>query len=135
MGGPKVVYAHAEGLAKMGYEVAVVCPKFAGGGTFGRALAVVSGLRNLLHGVKATPYYKAPGVETIVVPTISDKHVPDADIVIATGVQTAPWVRDLSASKGAKAYFLQHVETFIVRHARQTWEYPMAKITIAEWIK
>ena len=135
MGGPKVVYAHAQGLAKRGHEVVVAAPSQLGGGMRGRATSVAMRLRDQLHGVSQSPYYQAAGAQTLVVPTVSDRHLPDADIVLATGVQTAPWVRDLAPSKGAKAYFLQHVETFIDPRATDTWHYPLARITIARWIK
>src|SRR5262245_20851968 len=36
---------------------------------------------------------------------ITDRDVPDADVVIATWWETAPWVANLSPSKGAKVYF------------------------------
>ena len=135
MGGPKVVYAHAEGLAARGHTVFVAAPAQLGGGMRGRVMSGAMRLRDRLHGVSQLPYYQAAGTQTLVVPTISSRHLPDADIVIATGVQTAPWVRDLELSKGAKAYFLQHVETFIDPKAIDTWHYPMARITIAQWIK
>ena len=135
MGGPKVVYAHAQGLVKRGHEVVVVAPSQLGGGMRGRAMSVAMHLRDRFHSVSKSPYYHAADAHTLLVPTVSDRHLPDADIVIATGVQTAAWVRDLAPSKGAKAYFLQHVETFIDPKAIDTWHYPLAKITIARWIK
>lgn len=135
MGGPKVVYAHAEGLARLGHQVTVVAPRLLEGGFSGFAKSLAINVRDRLHRVQATEYYQSKNVRSLVVPTISDAHVPGADVVIATGVQTSPWVRDLSRDKGAKAYFLQHVETFIDSRARETWSYPLSKITIARWIQ
>lgn len=135
MGGVKVVYAHAAGLAALGHEVVIACPSNLGGGVKGWAMSKAIRVRDRFHHVTATPYYAVDGVETLIVPTIKDRYLPEADIIIATGVQTAPWVRDLSLGKGAKAYFLQHVETFIDPQAIETWHYPLAKITIARWIE
>ena len=135
MGGPKVVYAHAEGLAARGHTVSVAAPAQLGGGLKGYAMSMAIRVRDRIHNIEGTSYYAARGAQTLVVPTISDAHIPDADVVIGTGVQTAPWVRDLAPSKGTKAYFLQHVESFIDPAVADTWHYPMAKITIARWIK
>ncbi len=135
MGGAKVVYTHAAGLVARGHEVVVACPSQLGGGLKGRMLSWAMHLRDRAHNVDISPYYRASGVETVIVPTITDRFVPDAEVVIATGVQTAPWVRDLGSGKGTKAYFLQHVETFIDPTTVDTWHYPLEKIAIAEWIK
>lgn len=68
---------------------------------------------------------------------VTDADVPDADVVIATWWETAEWVANLSPSKGAKAYFLQHDETlFASSHDRAlaTWSLPMHKIAVARWL-
>ena len=135
MGGAKVVYAHAQGLAARGHGVTVIGPRRMGEGWRGRAMEAAVWVRDRLHRVTDAPYYSAEGVETLVVPTVEAQYVPDADAVIATGVQTAPWVRDLPASKGTKLYFIQHIETFIDPATPETWGYPLAKITCAQWMK
>lgn len=129
-----MVYAHAMALAERGHQVSVVSPEFLSGGLLGWAMAQAIRLRDRLHGVQRSPYYQAPGVKTLIVPTIVDKHIPDSDVIIATGVQTAKWVRDLAATKGEKVYFVQSVETFVDPDATDTWNYPLAKISIADWI-
>ena len=45
---------------------------------------------------------------------VTAADVPDADVIVATWWETAEWVESFPASKGAKAYFLQHYEV----HAR-----------------
>ncbi len=68
---------------------------------------------------------------------VTDRDVPDADVVIATWWQTAPGVASLSATKGAKAYFLQHYET-LLGHSDSlvgpTWRLPLQKIVCAQWL-
>ena len=135
MGGAKVVYAHAAGLAARGHEVVVLGPRRAGEGVRARAREHAVRLRDRWHGVADAPYYDAPGVTTSVVPGASARWVPDSDAVIATGVQTAPWVHALPPSKGTKAYFVQGLETFADAGARATWQLPMHRITCAKWLR
>ena len=135
MGGAKVVYAHAKGLVARGHTVTVTGPRRMGEGWRSRAMEAAVWVRDRLHRVEDVPYYSAEGVEALVVPTVEARHVPEADAVIATGVQTAPWVRDLPAPKGTKLYFIQHIETFIDPNTPATWHYPLAKLTCAQWMK
>ncbi len=68
---------------------------------------------------------------------ITDGDVPDADIVIATWWETAEWVANLSRSKGAKAYFIQHHEIFDYmpkERVSSTWRLPLSKITVSKWL-
>lgn len=68
---------------------------------------------------------------------ITDADVPDADVVVATWWETAEWVANLSATKGAKAYFIQHHEVFDYlpkERVAATWLLPMHKITISQWL-
>jgi glycosyltransferase involved in cell wall biosynthesis len=62
--------------------------------------------------------------------------LPDADVVCATWWETAEWVNGFPPSKGAKAYFIQHYETFAGDPARidATWRMPMHKICVAQWL-
>jgi glycosyltransferase involved in cell wall biosynthesis len=135
MGGAKVVYAHAAGLAARGHEVVVVGPRRAGEGVAARAREAAVRLRDRLHAVADAPYYEAAGVRTLVVPSASARWVPDGDAVIATGAQTTPWVHTLPHTKGVKAYFIQGLETFITAGVRDTWHLQMHRITCAHWLR
>lgn len=58
-------------------------------------------------------------------------------MVVATWWETAEWVAKLSPSKGAKAYLIQHYETFDylpVERVEATWSLPLHKIVVAEWL-
>jgi glycosyltransferase involved in cell wall biosynthesis len=68
---------------------------------------------------------------------VVDADVPDADVVVATWWETAEWVANLSESKGAKAYFIQHHELFDFlpkQRVEATYSLPLHKITIAKWL-
>jgi glycosyltransferase involved in cell wall biosynthesis len=68
----------------------------------------------------------------------NDSDVPDGDVVIATWWETAEWVAELSDSKGAKVYFIQHHEVFDYlpqARVRATYRLPFHKIVVAQWLK
>lgn len=68
---------------------------------------------------------------------VTDRDVPDADVIIATWWETAEWVAKLSDSKGIKVYFIQHHEVFDYlpkQRVEATYSLPFHKITIAQWL-
>jgi glycosyltransferase involved in cell wall biosynthesis len=68
---------------------------------------------------------------------VTDRDVPDGDIIMATWWETANWVAKLSPSKGAKVYFLQHYEAFSYipkGRVEATWSLPMHKIAVSQWL-
>lgn len=135
MGGAKVVYEHAKGLARRGHNVSVVGPERTGGTASARILQTAVWFRDRLHGVSKSPYYKAEGVESLVVPESNSVHIPDADAIVATGVQTARWVNDLPSQKGRKFYFIQGYEAFADASVEETWRLPLSKFTCASWLR
>ncbi len=67
---------------------------------------------------------------------ISNRDLPDADVVVATWWETAEWVWRLAPSKGAKAFFIQHYETWGGEPKRvdAAWRLPLHKIVISKWL-
>jgi glycosyltransferase involved in cell wall biosynthesis len=68
---------------------------------------------------------------------VEDRDLPDADVVLATWWSTAQWVAALSPAKGAKAYFIQQLESNFGQPAEEveaTWRLPMQKIVCAQWL-
>jgi glycosyltransferase involved in cell wall biosynthesis len=67
---------------------------------------------------------------------VTDGDVPDADIVVATWWMTAAWVARLSASKGAKAYFMQDygIPGQELEDIVPTWSLPLHMMTISSWL-
>ncbi len=139
-GGTRVAAIHAEALRRRGHEVYVIStPK--------KVPSLRRRVSSLLHGRgwpnsgRCQPsHFDDMGVDHRVVDTfrpITDDDVPDADVVVATWWETAEWVGALSASKGAKAYFLQHYEVHESQpgdRVRATWRQPMHKIVVAQWL-
>ena len=139
-GGMRVLSIYTELLQMRGHKIFIVS-------TPPRKPTLIQQLKPLLKGrgwqfapKKQKSHFDKVDVESLVLETerpITDKDVPDADIIMATWWETAEWVAKLSPSKGAKVYFLQHYEAFdYVPKGRveATWRLPMHKIAVAQWL-
>jgi glycosyltransferase involved in cell wall biosynthesis len=142
-GGMRVVATYARLLKARGHEVTVVS-------TPRRPLKLADAARSLVRTGQLPRRYPENGpshIDGAGVPhhrtrkygPVTDRDVPDADVVIATWWETAEWVAALSPSKGAKAYLIQHHElTFEGQPADRvatTWRSPLHKIVISQWLK
>ena len=145
VGGFKVVYEYANGLATRGHEVAVV-----------HAPYLVPGETSILRRVRQLGVYlvrKAgvgggytpqkwfridPRVRLLWLPSLHCRWVPAGDVVVATAWETAEAVGAYPASKGRKFYLIQHQESMFagvdVTRVMKTWTAPLAKIVIAQWL-
>ena len=138
IGGVKIIYRYAKELSRLGHTVCIISPQREGNQMHHLIKAGAIKIRDYYHRVKNKPYYKTPpGVEHYIVPLPIMKYIPDGDLIIATGWQTAYWVDVLPQVKGAKIYLIQNYETYlgnekIINH---TWKLPLKKIVIAEWLK
>ncbi len=138
-GGIRVIAIYAERLRRRGHEVLVVHPPH-------QRHSLLQGVKALARGrgwpsqPSARSHFDGTGVPQKVLDRyrpLTDADVPDSDVIVATWWETAEWVAGLSASKGAKAYFLQHHETFEYlpkERVAATWRLPMHKITISRWL-
>ncbi len=137
-GGLRVVAKYAELLARS-HQVTIISPA-AAKPTVKQQLKTIlgwngyvfnSGFNDIYFHNAAYQVHVIDGVDSI-----KDAHVPDADVVIATFWLTAFWVDALSASKGAKFYFVQGDErqfngcdpTLVA----ETYRLPFQHITISK---
>ncbi|MEM8756811.1 MAG: glycosyltransferase family 4 protein [Planctomycetota bacterium] len=140
-GGVLVVAIYAEALQAMGHRVSVVSTR--------RPLPTLrSNLRRVATG--RLPSFKRPpmprshlegrGLDWTILQhpgPVTDAHVPDADVVIATWWETAEWVAGLSPSKGRPVYFCQHFETHDPAQAERvlgTYRLPMRQVCVSQWV-
>jgi L-malate glycosyltransferase len=144
VGGVRVVYEYANGLAGRGHTVTVLHPRFErplGAPSDYRAAQAlpraVLRLRDRLLGVPVSWHDVDPRVSMRFVPTLDQRHVPDADAVVATAWNTAHRVLSYPARTGRKFYLLQHFEDWAGPEAdvAETWRYPLQKIVIARWLE
>jgi glycosyltransferase involved in cell wall biosynthesis len=141
IGGFKVVYEYASRLTRLGHMVTVVHPA-----SVIRAESTLDRAKKALRYVQRTVdrsflprrwFAVDHDVRLIWARDLNEKHVPDGDIVVATGACTAEWVNEYPASKGRKFYLLQHYESWDpIGHVRlrATYTMPLRKIAIARWL-
>lgn len=141
VGGLKIVLQYANRLAKDGHKVKIVYPYTV---RYNAQLSFYQRLRNI------KTYYanrkvewrnsdnwfnKNAGVEEIEVYSLGYKHVPKADIYIATGVETSDYVKDYPVKD--KYYFIQGYEDWgrSTSELLKTYHYPLSKIAISTWLQ
>jgi glycosyltransferase involved in cell wall biosynthesis len=139
-GGCRMIYEYANHLSRRGHAVTVVMP--------GRLVINPSKLDHLKNAVRyalrkldgrytPTPWLKMdPEVRLMCVPSLSERYVPDGDVVIATAWQTAEWVSQYPRLKGRGFYFIQHLETWNGPEDRvyATWKAHLQKIVPSKWL-
>ena len=131
-----MISIYAAKLSERGHNVRVICPRR-------KRKSWQQWLRDLRAGRiwRRKPSHshfdgRAISVEHVDRP-ITDRKLPNADIIVATWWETAEWVASLSPHKGTKVYFVQHHELHS-RHTRvssaATYRLPFKKICVASWL-
>jgi Glycosyltransferase len=139
-GGVRVVATYAERLQRRGHEVFLVSRPYRQPSLFEQAKSLLKRRSLLSIPGSAASHLDGLDVNHQVIDQcrpITNADVPDADVVIATWWETAEWVTNLSPSKGAKVYFIQHHETFDYlpkQRVEATYLMPLHKITISNWL-
>jgi glycosyltransferase involved in cell wall biosynthesis len=141
IGGYRVVYEYADYLAARGHAVTIVFPKHPAACRNSALLGAVKmylwSLKTRVRNRPLVPWHSLhPGIKLALVPTVQDRFIPDGDITVATGWRTARPVADLSQTKGAKFYLIQHHETWDgpEEEVNATWRLPLYKIVISRWL-
>jgi glycosyltransferase involved in cell wall biosynthesis len=140
-GGIRVVAIYAERLKKRGHDVVVVARPRPVPSLKDRVKSVVKGKGWPIDPNTLPDHFDNVDVDLRVIESrrpIEDRDVPDADVVIATWWETAPWVAALSPSKGAKAYFVQDFGANAgqpMEQLAETWRLPMHQIVISHYIR
>lgn len=139
-GGIKVIAIYAKYLSDKGHEVFLISPTDSELPLFKKLKSVLKGKGWPKKAKTDNGHLSALGLTHRELETyrqVTDDDLPDADVVIATWWETAEWAYDLSPSKGAKFYFIQHYEKFdFVPQVRcdATYRLPLHKIVIAKWL-
>lgn len=143
VGGFKVVYEYANGLAERGHQVTVLHRRTPSA-PLGRRQRLLEALTPWAKRLASdsenalAPWFSVhPDVCMEAVPEVSEETLPDADVLIATAWQTAHWIKAARHDKGTKYYLIQHDETCMDggQEAGATWHLPLHKIVIARWLK
>lgn len=143
IGGNKIIFEYANRFVEDGHRVHIIVPSM-------HMLEEHSLLSQLgmvlryplvkLYEPGYTPYSWFPldrRVELSWVPSLSERYIPDGDVVLATACETAEPVNGYSPRKGRKFYFIQHFEdwNFSAERVRATWTLPLHKIVITRWLQ
>ncbi len=113
-GGHKAVFEFANHLVNRGHDVYIVYPlipmksrskRYNIRNLAGRAKIAIT---RLLQGIRVEWFDLKANL--IRVPTLAEKYIPDADIVVATWWETAYIVKRYNENKGEKFYLAQHYE-------------------------
>jgi glycosyltransferase involved in cell wall biosynthesis len=142
-GGNKVVAQYADRLARRGHQVHVVTGEPSAPSLAQRLRGFVRGRAPFFTDLRTDSWLDAlPHVAHHVVrpgrPFV-DSDLPDADVVVATWWETAEWVARLSPRKGAKAYFVQGMESTIsgmpAERVEATLDLPLHPIVVARFLE
>lgn len=140
-GGPKVVFEYANRLHNRGHDVSVVYPLIpmrAGAKTYNiRTLAsrAKEAITRLMQSTRVEWFDLKANL--IRVPTLADRYIPRADIVVATWWATAYHVSRYSNSKGEKFYLVQHYEIWggAEEEVNNSYTLGLRIIVISTWLK
>lgn len=148
VGGYRIVYEYAAGLASRGHQVTLLhdasAVLVATRGLHGRerirhlAWSIKRIVRAIPGRVRPAPAWQAlpPGVRVVEWPLPLAWMLPSADATVATSWRTAEWVARAPRRAGRLCYFLQHHETWSgsSRRVNRTWAGPWHRIVIAKWL-
>jgi len=142
IGGFKVVYEYANGLADRGWQVSIVHPHFTG--LEAKRLPIARRarrwlgyqLRRLTGSYRPYRWFEVnPKIKLLYTKTPDARFMPPADVCVATAWSTASWV---VAYPSAGVYLIQHLETwmgFSEEDVMATWKLPLRKVVISKWLQ
>jgi len=144
VGGFKVAYEYANGLADRGWKVRVVHPRILSAdeidslrsSAFLRTRRWLGHQRSRLTGdFRPDRWFQvSPNVELLCTKSLEPRFLPSSDAWVATFWDTATWATTLP---GAKLYLIQHLETWCgpEQAVMATWKLPLHKVVISRWLE
>ena len=140
-GGVKVVFEYANHLKERGHEVIIVYPIIPMNQGYKWydlkkwLLRLIGSLRNIKRGIKVNWFHL--NVPLLMVPTLNENYIPEADVIIATGWKTAEYVAGYTKNKGEKFYLVQSYETWDgpKEQVEKTYKSCLHNIVVSTWLK
>jgi glycosyltransferase involved in cell wall biosynthesis len=142
-GGQRVIAIYADRLARRGHEVTIVVPSRRSLNIRDRARAFVrKGIWLPKENKTGQSYFRNAPFNVRWLDhsgPVTDRDLPDADVLIANWWGTVAWVWKASASKGVKLHFMQDYEAWgapggDVAQVDAAISLPIPKIVIAQWV-
>jgi len=142
-GGIKVIFEHANNLTRWNHEINIIYPYVLHQDAdwkeeiIGRLKKIRRFFLEIIGQNRIKWFDLDPRIRIIRVLNLSVKHIPDADVTVATANETADWLAYYPLSKGQKFYFIQDYEIWTrpQKEVDATWKMPLKKIVIASWLK
>ena len=135
-GGVKVAFEYANHLQARGHEVSIVYPLILLPLLIRDPWRTSKGIvRTILEGNKVKWFdLKANLIRT---PTLAERYIPDADIIVATWWRTVRYVNSYGEDKGKKFYLIQHYEIWDgpKEMVDKTYKLGLHNIVISSWLK
>lgn len=139
-GGQKVIFEYANMLSMNGVNVNIVFPSM--NNLYQLPIPVkcrVALCKLLTDALHWWPnWFKLDeNIKTITTQGYDARYFPDADIIVATGANTAKPVSNLPERCGKKFYFIQDFENWLMSddEVLNTYNLNMTNITISNWLK
>jgi glycosyltransferase involved in cell wall biosynthesis len=140
-GGTKAVFEFANHLDGRGHDVSVIYPlmPMRSGAKWYNIKSLVSrsksAIAKLRKGTRVEWFELKANL--IRVPTLAERYIPDADIVVATWWATAYYVNRYSNSKGEKFYLAQHYEIWggAEEEVNNSYKLGLRIIVNSTWLK
>lgn len=135
-GGVNVVFEYANHLQNRGHDVSIVYPLIPLGSASKDLMRTVGRIvLSLWHGNRVEWFDLRANL--IRIPTLAEKYIPNADIIVATQWDTAYYVNKYDKNKGEKFYLIQHYETWLgpKEEVDRTYKLGLHNIVISKWLK
>lgn len=132
-GGFRVIFIYANELVKRGVDVNLIFPAACRKGV--RAIpGYIRTFRDKKN--KSNWFFLDKEVKSIYTISLKEKNIPDADFTVATAYETVQFLKDYSASKGKKIYFIQDLEIWAGSREKilLSWKLDMCKIVISQYL-
>lgn len=134
VGAYKIVYDYADRLAERGHIVYLLHPLDLTN-AFGWPRRYYYKFKKTIGTLIRRKWFTLqPGVKFIVVPTLEEKYIPNADKIIATDWVPAKWIDGYGPTKGEKKYFIQ-VWLEDMPEVDKAWKLNLTKIVCSRWLQ
>jgi len=140
IGGHKVVYEYANRFCNNNYKVSIIYPA----SLHWKKQSFKNKIVQIMWYFQNKLPYRSPyhwfnlnkKIALYNVWSLEEHNVPKADIYIATAIKTAMYLNDYKIAPNQKIYFIQDYENWSMpdEEVRATYQYPMRKVTISNWL-
>lgn len=140
VGGYKVIYQYANQLIDRGYEVTIsfmYSPRFNHRDWMRRLKFLGASMGVLKKNNNQVSWYQLNQSISMKFNVVTPNQLEDADVVVATGVETSYFIAKANKIKGEKYYFIQNYETWVNgnEYADNSFRLGLNNIVIATWLQ